>query len=88
MGLRDLAKRAIRRAVSGGAAPSSPPPPRTETPAAREPDTHPSVVSAPPPPDRETDRADRPWFMQNEEDLEGWDETNPGAEPGKKNLRP
>ena len=88
MGLRDLAKRAIRRAVSGGAAPSSPPPPRTETPPERPEPAHASVVSAPPPPDRETDRAEKPWFMQNEEDLEGWDETNPGAEPGKKNLRP
>ena len=34
------------------------------------------------------ERADKPWFMQSDDDLEGWDETNPGAEPGTKNLRP
>lgn len=86
MGLRDLAKRALHRAVSGGAAPSSPPPPRPA------PVVTPPAAAAPPSPPASTadpeDRADKPWFMQSDDDLEGWDETNPGAEPGKKNLRP
>lgn len=88
MGLRDLAKRAIGRALSGGAAPSSPPP--TRTPEAVRPAAPPPAAGAPvpPPPERETDRAEKPWFLQDAEDVEGWDETNPGQEPGKKNLRP
>lgn len=88
MGLRDLAKRAIGRALSGGAAPSSPPPARTPEPAARPAPAPPPAAAAPPPPETETDRAEKPWFLQSGEDVEGWDETNPGQEPGKKNLRP
>jgi hypothetical protein len=92
MGLRDLAKRAIHRALSGGAAPSSPPParpgPAPEAPrAAAAPEAHPAGPAAHPAADHQTDRADKPWFLQGADDVDGWDETNPGAEPGQKNLR-
>ncbi len=101
MGLRDLAKRAINRALSGGAAPSSPPParpaPAAPAPAAAAPApaAPPAAVAPavaptlPPLPDAnaETGRSDKPWFLQNADDVDGWDETNPGAEPGQKNLR-
>ncbi len=89
MGLRDLAKRAIGRAISGGAAPSSPPPARAAAAAAVAP-TPPqrATAAAPPPQDGETDRAAKPWFLQDTGDVDGWDETNPGQEPGQKNLRP
>jgi len=90
VGLRDLAKRAIKRAVSGGAAPSSPPPVRVP-PAGTVPPVHEAHVAgpaSPPPSDHETDRAEKPWYLQGQEDVEGWDQSNPGDEPGKKNLRP
>lgn len=100
MGLRDLAKRALNRALSGGAAPSSPPPARAapEPPPAAPPTpaAAPSPAPAParpaaavPLPDAnaETGRSDKPWFLQGADDVDGWDETNPGAEPGQKNLR-
>ena len=87
MGLRDLAKRTLQRAVSGGAAPSSPPPSRTP-PASEAKPAAPRPAAAPPPQDQETDRAEKPWYLEGQEDIEGWDESNPGEEPGKKNLRP
>ncbi len=87
MGLRDLAKRAIGRALSGGAAPSSPPPTRTPDAAPAAPAAAPAAPEVRPAPEHETDRAEKPWFLQDQEDVEGWDETNPGQEPGQKNLR-
>ncbi|MSQ00872.1 MAG: hypothetical protein EXR71_03140 [Myxococcales bacterium] len=87
MGLRDLAKRAIGRAISGGAAPSSPPPPRPAAVPSVPSPPHKATAAPPPPADGETDRAAKPWFLQDAEDVDGWDETNPGQEPGQKNLR-
>ena len=87
MGLRDLAKRAIGRAISGGAAPSSPPPARSPAATAAPPPPQTAAAATPPPSDGETDRAAKPWFLQDTGDVDGWDETNPGQEPGQKNLR-
>jgi hypothetical protein len=79
MGLRDIARKVIGRGRPE--APRSAPPPAAP-PAAPSAAARPQPAAAP-----EAAAEEKPWYLQGTEDLEGWDETNPGEEPGKKNLR-
>lgn len=85
MGLRDLAKKVLGRSPPPAATHTSPPPAvtRPAAPVAPKPAAAPAKPSAAAPAEEE----DKPWYLQGQEDLDGWDETNPGEEPGKKNLR-
>lgn len=87
MGLRDKIRGAVNRVMSGGGGPSSPKQPQAPvaaapSPPAPSPPAAPAEVSAP-------EAAEKPWYLQgtDSEGVEGWDQTNPGVEPGKTNLR-
>ncbi|MBM4367126.1 MAG: hypothetical protein FJ090_10370 [Deltaproteobacteria bacterium] len=81
MGLRDKIRGVVQKALTGGGGPSSPKPAASAPPA--------PSVGAPPAPVAAPEAADKPWYLQgtDSEGVEGWDQTNPGAEPGKTNLR-
>lgn len=82
MGLRDKLKGAVKAAL--GVAP------KAAAPAA-------APVSAPPAnvaPVASADGSgkakpvtDGAWYLEGQADIEGWDQTNPGSEPGQVNLR-
>jgi hypothetical protein len=89
MGLRDKLRGAVGRLMKGGGGPSSPRP--TEpvkvarpTPAAPQATPTKAAAGAQTADGKPTDDA---WYLQGQEDVEGWDQTNPGSEPGKSNLR-
>lgn len=71
MGLRDLAKKVLGRAQP--ARPEAAAPPVKAEAAAR--------------PETKGEATEKPWYLEGQGDIDGWDETNPGEEPGKKNLR-
>lgn len=72
MGLRDLAKKIVGKVKAEPSSPHGPAP---------------HVTPHSPPPGPPAKEGDKPWYLQGQEDLDGWDETNPGEEPGKKNLK-
>lgn len=72
MGLRDLAKKLVGKVKADPSSPHGPTP---------------HVTPHSPPPGPPAKEGDKPWYLQGQEDLDGWDETNPGEEPGKKNLK-
>ncbi len=81
MGLRDKLRGVVQKALTGGGGPSSPKPPAS-TPAEPAKGATPAPVAA-------AEAADKPWYLEgtDSEGVEGWDQTNPGGEPGKTNLR-
>ena len=98
MGLRDKIRGAVSRVMTGGGGPSSPrqpevpaakpaaptPAPRAKADAAAAKSDAPAKADGPAAkPDGEV----KPWYLEGQDDIEGWDQTNPGEEPGKTNLR-
>lgn len=65
---------------------AAPAPESAPAPAAAAP-VRPAAAVPRPDANADTGRSDKPWFLQGADDVDGWDETNPGAEPGQKNLR-
>lgn len=73
--IRRLLRGALKRA-RGEALPAEPP--RAVPEPAR-------TAPEPPPAKARDDRSDRAWYLQP--DTDGWDATNPGSEPERKNLK-
>lgn len=77
MGLRDLARRvknAVKDRVRDTGMPSSPPDPRTPPPAPK------AAVSSAPREEKSSGGSDAeedtPWYMQGDDDLDGWENTD------------
>jgi hypothetical protein len=81
MGLRDRIRGVVKQALTGGGGPSSP---KAAGGAVVKPS---GPAPAEKPAGKPGDPTDGAWYLQGQEDIEGWDQTNPGSEPGKNNLR-
>lgn len=89
MGLRDKIRGVVQKAFNGGGGPSSPKPAGSNSPAAHVPPPAANVK-----PSAKADGSDKAkgvtdgaWYLEGQADIEGWDQTNPGSEPGQENLR-
>lgn len=98
--LRDSVREGVRSAKEEAVSPGRPPPHResinpfweeerrkgatVSAPAPVNAPASPGVPAATPEPSATAATAGRPWYLEGEAADEGWDETNPGWEPGRK----
>ena len=89
MGLRDKIRGVVHKAFSGGGGPSSPKMAGAPAPAVKVPPPAANVapVASADGSGKAKPVTDGAWYLEGQEDIEGWDQTNPGAEPGQTNLR-
>ena len=87
MGLRDKIRGAVKAALTGGGGPSSPKQPAAAPPVVPVAAANVAPVAKADGSDKAKPVTDGAWYLQGQADIEGWDQTNPGDEPGKTNLR-